>query len=74
MNSATNCLPVCAMNCAARFPAVMNSGRRGIKLGGQAKQVAVERPAQTFIRADQDHRTFADFAHLQQRMGEIIGA
>ena len=44
-----------------------------IELGGQAEEVAVERPTQALIRANQDDRTLADFAHLQQRMGEIAG-
>jgi hypothetical protein len=44
---------------------------RGVKLSGQSEQVAVESPAQPFVRADENHSSFSDRTHFQQRMVEL---
>ena len=73
VNSATNCRRVRATNCAARLPAVMNRVVAGSNCAATRNRLRIERPAQPFVRADEDHRALANFAHLQQRMGEIAG-
>ena len=53
-----------------RGPASGRDEHRGlrVKLGGHTEHVAVERPTETLVGADQDDGTPANFARFQQRM------
>src|SRR5262249_46823962 len=73
VNSATNCRWVCATNCDARLPAVMNTVVGGRKLAAHGNKMGLRGPAQSFVSADEDHGALSNFAHLQQRMGELAG-